>query len=682
VAFLVDGAAYYRAFLRAAERARHSILILAWDFDSRMPLDFDDQAAPVTTLGPFLNRLVRGRRTLHVYILDWDFPMIFGHDREFPPLYGLNWRPHPRVHFRFDDTHPLAGSHHQKIVVIDDRVAFVGGLDLTSRRWDTPAHRAGDPRRVARGTPYPPFHDMMVMVDGDAARALARVARERWRIATGERIVAARSNADPWPPDLRPDVTDVQVGVACTAPAVNGHPGAREVEQLYLDMISAARRYIVMEHQYFTSRAIGDALEASLVARDGPEIVLITRRLSHGWLEEITMQVLRARLIERLRAADRGGRFHVYYPHLDGLAEGTCVDVHSKLMIVDDEWLRIGSSNLSNRSMGVDTECDVVVEALGQRGVSRVIRRFRDRLFAEHLGVTAERFAQECSRAGSIGGAVSALRAPQRTLRDLDEIRVSDTVVNAAGVADLEEPVSLDRLVDQFGPEPDERPSARSKWILGIAIVFVIAGLAAAWRLTPLAEYVAPESVIEWAEAIAGARWAPLAVILAYTPAMVTMFPRPLITLAAVVVFGPLLGFGYAMTGVLLAAVLAYMAGQRLHRDTLRLLGGRRLNRLSEALRRRGLLAVTAVRLVPVAPFVVVSLIAGAIRIRLWAYLAGTFLGMLPGMLAATVFGDQLQTALRDPSRINYAVLAAAVLAMIALTLAVRHWLEASQKHG
>lgn len=680
VAFLVDGAAYYHAFLRAAERAQHSILILAWDFDSRTPLDFDDQAAPVATLGPFLNRLVRRRSALHVHILDWDFPMIFGHDREFPPLYGLTWRPHRRVHFRFDDTHPLAGSHHQKIVVIDDRVAFVGGLDLTSRRWDTPAHRPGDPRRVAGGTPYPPFHDMMVMVDGDAARALARVARERWRIATGERLVAAEGDADPWPPDVRPDVTDVRVGIACTAPAVNGHPGAREVEQLYRDMICAARRYIVMEHQYFTSRAIGDALAASLAARDGPEIVLVTRRLSHGWLEEITMQVLRARLIERLRAADRGGRFHVYYPHLDGLAKGTCIDVHSKLMIVDDEWLRIGSSNLSNRSMGVDTECDVVVEASGQRHVARAIRGFRDRLFAEHLGVAVERFAEECSLSGSIGGAVTALRATRRTLRELDELPVSDTAVNAAAVADLEEPVSLDRLVDQFGPEPEERPSARRKWVLGIAFVLVIAGLTAAWRLTPLAEHVAPESVIEWAEGIEGAWWAPLAVILAYTPAMVTMFPRPLITLAAVVVFGPLLGFSYAMTGVLLAAMLAYAAGRRLHRDTLRRLSGRRLNRLSEALRRRGLLAVTAVRLVPVAPFIVVSLVAGAIRIRLWAYLAGTFLGMLPGMLAATVFGDQLQTALRDPSRINYAVLAAAALALIVLTLAVRHWLGASQK--
>jgi phosphatidylserine/phosphatidylglycerophosphate/cardiolipin synthase-like enzyme len=300
-AFLVDAQAYFLAFLKAAERAERSILILAWDFDSRTRLDMD-AGERGASIGTFLNQLVRRRKRLRVHILDWDFPMIFGHDREFPPLYGLNWRPHRRVRLRYDDTHPLAGSHHQKMVVIDDRVAFVGGLDLTLRRWDTPAHHPDDPRRVALGNPYPPFHDTMVMVDGHAARALGEIARNRWRIATGAELVPPAAVHDPWPPEVTPDVLDVRVGIACTAPGVNGHAGTREVEQLYLDMIAASRRYIVMENQYFTSRAIGDALAARLAAAKGPEIVLVTRLLSHGWLEEVTMHTLRARLIERLRA--------------------------------------------------------------------------------------------------------------------------------------------------------------------------------------------------------------------------------------------------------------------------------------------------------------------------------------------------------------------------------------------
>jgi phosphatidylserine/phosphatidylglycerophosphate/cardiolipin synthase-like enzyme len=105
------------------------------------------------------------------------------------------------------------------------------------------------------------------------------------------------------------------------------------------------------------------------------------------------MHVLRARLVRKLQAADRFGRFHIYYPHIDGLKEGTCIDVHSKIMVVDDAFLRIGSANLNNRSMGLDTECDLALEAQARPELVQKIRRFRDRLLAEHAGVSTEEAA-------------------------------------------------------------------------------------------------------------------------------------------------------------------------------------------------------------------------------------------------------------------------------------------------
>src|SRR5438128_5851491 len=204
VALLVDAEAYFRLFYQAALRARRSITILGWDFNSQTQLHFDpvQEGAPPALLGEFLNYLVRRRRGLHVNVLNWDYPMVFGTDREFPPLYGFGWKPGRHVHLHYDDTHPVAGSQHQKIVLIDDAVAFVGGIDLTVRRWDTPEHCADDPRRVAYGRPYPPFHDLMVAVDGEAARALAAIARERWLLATGHAPAGlldsgVREN-DPW----------------------------------------------------------------------------------------------------------------------------------------------------------------------------------------------------------------------------------------------------------------------------------------------------------------------------------------------------------------------------------------------------------------------------------------------------------------------------------------------------
>lgn len=675
VSLLIDGAAYFDAFMRAAQRAERSILILAWDFDSRTVLAYDERGRPRVLLGDFLNGLARRRRRLRVRVLDWDYPMIFGRERELPPLYGLSWKPHRRVHFRYDATHPLAGSHHQKIVVIDDRLAFVGGLDLTCRRWDTREHRPDDPRRTAAGKPYPPFHDAMLALDGEAAQAVARVAWERWERATGRPLAPVATRSDPWPPSLPEDLAEVAVAVACSAPAYNGDPGAHEVEQLYLDMIARARHSIYIENQYFTARKVGEALAARLAQPDCPEIVLVTRLLSHGWLEEVTMHVLRTRLIRELQAADRNGKFNVYYPHVAGLAEGTCVDTHSKLMIVDDEWLRVGSANLSNRSMGLDTECDVAIEAGGDASVRRGILRLRDGLLAEHLDATPEEVSRAIEQTGGMAAAIRALGTESRTLKPLEDVpEWSPAVVSAVSLADPERPIALDRLVQEFAP--DVGPHRVLPWKRLTAGALALLAMALAWRFTPLAQAVTPGDVIDWAHRLAQHWWAPLALMLAYTPASVVMFPRPLITLATVVAFGPWLGFLYSMAGILLAALLAYIAGRRLNRDAMRRIAGERLNRLSHALRRRGLAAMVAVRLVPLAPFVVESVFAGAIRIKPAHYVAGTFLGMLPGVLTATVFGDQLEAAVRDPSGVNYWLIAVVVGALLAGTLAVRRWFK------
>jgi len=210
VAFLVDGEAYFAAFRAAAARARHSIFVVGWDVDSRTALVGDAAADGLpATLGDYLDALARRRRTLRIHVLDWDFAMLYALERELLPIYTLGWQTHRRLRFRLDDHHPLGASHHQKIVVVDDALAFVGGIDLTIRRWDTPEHRPDEPRRVdPSGDPYPPFHDVQVMVDGDAAAALGELARERWRRATGRdpRGLAERSDDDPWPTGVEPDV--------------------------------------------------------------------------------------------------------------------------------------------------------------------------------------------------------------------------------------------------------------------------------------------------------------------------------------------------------------------------------------------------------------------------------------------------------------------------------------------
>ena len=192
VSMLVDGANYFHAFRECAKNAERSILIIGWDIDGSFRLEREavDDGLPVN-LRDFLDTLVSRREQLQIHVLDWDFAMIFAADREWLPSYKLDWTTHERLHFRLDDHYPPGASHHQKIVVIDDRVAFVGGLDFALGRWDTPEHRADDPRRRDTDGPVPqPYHDVQLMVSGAIAGALGALARERWHTATGRQLEA------------------------------------------------------------------------------------------------------------------------------------------------------------------------------------------------------------------------------------------------------------------------------------------------------------------------------------------------------------------------------------------------------------------------------------------------------------------------------------------------------------
>ena len=221
------------------------------------------------------------------------------------------------------------------------------------------------------------------------------------------------------------------------------------------------------------------------------------------------------------------------------------------------------------------------------------------------------------------------------------------------------------------------RDKRRPAWGKILVAVVVVAALAAARRFTPISDHLTHERITGWAQAVRGTAWAPFAVVLAYTPAAFILFPRPLLTLFTVVAFGPWLGFTYSMIGIMLSALATYYPGRVLSKETVKKVAGDQLERVGGALRKHGFIAVFALRIVAVAPFAVEGIIAGAIRIRQRDYLAGTFAGMAPGVLATTVFGFQIMSALEDPSKINWWLVAGVIAAMVALTWYVKRWFAA-----
>jgi len=643
----------------AIARAKHSVFILGWDFDSRVRLVPQPDDGDPAELGEFLKEMVRRSRGLRVYVLSWDFAMAFALDREWVPLYKLGWRTHPapRLAFRLDDRHPPGGSHHQKVVVVDDAVAFVGGLDLTHGRWDTPEHRREEPNRLdAQGRSGRPNHDVQAIVDGAAAAALGELARERWRRATGlECVPSERSPAsDPWPAGLAPELTAADVAISRTDPGwVNGQP-VEEIRSLYVDAIAAAKRFVYLENQYFSSSVVGAALEARLREVAGPEVVVVSRLTEEGWLEERTMGLLRARLHQRIRAADAHGRYRLFYPHVPELEGAQPLNVHSKVLIVDDELCSVGSANFNNRSMGFDTECNMAIAAHGEERVKRAIAGLRRRLLAEHLGVRPEELAR--AEDGSLVRTIEALRRPGRTLKPLEPQASADLdrILPASALLDPERPADPEMLVKEFVPPDLHRPMAARIARFAVELLFV-AALAAVWRWTPLYERFPLEAFAQFADWLL----APFVTLAAFIAAGLVGGPLTLLIIATALLFDTPLGTLYALLGALLSALVTYGAGRAFRRDTVRRLAGLRLNAITRRLGREGVLAIAILRLLPVGNYSIIGVVAGASRIRLRDFLLGTAIGVAPLIVLVFSFVDRARAAFLDPQPVTYAAVAA-----------------------
>jgi len=676
---LIDAADYYATLRAAMPLATRSIHIIGWDIDSRLKLV---PGAPQDDLpeglADFLCALAEKNRHLRIHILAWDFAMLYAFEREWLPVYKMGWRTHRRIRFRQDGRHPLGGSHHQKIVVIDDRLAFAGGIDLTRSRWDTPEHDPRDAlRRNADNAPYQPMHDVQAMFDGDAAHALSVLVRERWRRATNGTLheTAAEPQApDPWPTHVEPDIEDVELGVSLTEPAYEGRPAVEQIQRLYLDAIDAAKNDIYIENQYFTASRVGAALAARLAADDGPDLAVVGPERQSGWLQEATMGVLRAKLHESLKRADRHGRYAMYAPTIGGTDAGMIINVHSKLMIVDDELLLIGSANLNNRSMVLDTECNITLEARGEPRVRAAIASVRNRLLAEHLDVTPDDVQAALER-HRLNDAIAGLRHGERTLMPLDPVVSGDLEDLAARVSvlDAEAPVAPHELVRHFVPEEHSRPLTGKLLAFGtLALTIVL--LAVLWRFTSLGDALSFSALVHAAQRLHASSFGPVAIVALYALAASVSVPVTLLIAVSGFVFGALAGSAYAFTGTMISAFIMYTAGAALGHDSVRKLAGGRLNRISEKLGKRGLIAMIVLRVVPVAPFTLINLAAGASHIGLRDFLLGTALGMAPGIVLATTFAHQLVAAVRHPSLSGLVLVALIGAALIGLSIALQRF--------
>ncbi len=444
---ILDTQDYFRAAKAAMLKAQRSIYLLGWSFDPLTQLTpdhtgggpVDDQA------GPFLRELACTNRQLDVRILVWKSALPVAASQHFFPHRARACFKNTPVSFRLDSSVPLGACHHQKVLVIDDALAFCGGGDMSTDRWDTTEHLDGDQRRhMPSGGVHDPRHEVMMMIEGEAAAMMGDHCRRRWKRSSDADIPprdpAAAPAPSPWPDHVESQFHNVRIGLARTEPAWRKQPEVRESEALHLAAIKAAKRYIYMENQYVASPAMGEALAARLGEEDGPEVVVVSTEHSPSWFDRMTMDKTRSALIRRLQGADRHGRFHAFCPETDA---GRTVIVHAKCTLIDDVMLRAGSTNLNNRSTGFDTECDIAIEAEQDDTATRAaIHRHRCTTIGHFLNRSGDEVQAAVERTGSLNKAIEALdTGPLRRLRRLGPVKIGP-IAGLIAAYHLGEPVT------------------------------------------------------------------------------------------------------------------------------------------------------------------------------------------------------------------------------------------------
>lgn len=449
---VIDAAPYFEVIQAAMMNAKHRIMLIGWDFDTRIDLSRSrrKKGDPPKRLGDFILWLADRTPGLEIKLLKWNFGALKMITRGSSILDVAKWAMHQQIQFKLDSAHPIGCSHHQKIVVIDDKMAACGGIDMTADRWDTPDHIDRDPKRKRpNGKLYGPWHDITMLVEGEAAAALAELSRARWVLAGGDPMDPCPADAlSPWPAFLPSEYEFVEMGIARTQAAYKNVCEIREIQHLFLEQIARAKHFIYAENQYFASPKIADAIARRIAEDNPPEIIIVNPATADGWLEQKAMDGTRAQLLRAIGRHDKKKLFTVYIPHTK---LGEPIYVHAKLMIIDDEILRIGSANMNNRSLGLDSECDIFIDATrpGNESAACGIRSMRATLLAEHCGLSVEKVTELLGNGVSMHHIIENVPGNGRTLRRfiLPELTEAEKVLAENAALDPESP---DEMFEPF----------------------------------------------------------------------------------------------------------------------------------------------------------------------------------------------------------------------------------------
>lgn len=638
---LIDSAAYYKALYHAICNARKSIFVLGWDIDGRIALLRGPEAsnAPYPVhMRDLITQKARENPNLNIYLNRWNHSIFLSQERE--PFSGFKWATQTpeNVNYCSDFKIPFSACHHQKIIVVDDKVAFCGGMDIALERWDNRRHNIHQPRRhdpdllsQISDKEYQPYHDIQIIVEGEIVKHLALLVRERWEKGAGYAAIPFQGNhhtPSPWPQYLDIHWRDIDTALARTIPQSRKRKSIQEIRRIYCGEIARAEKFIYIENQYLTSPDIAIALNKRLHENKDLRVLVISADYPRGFMERKAMWAGRVKFCDLVTQDLADGRLIVAYPVTsDGITRKT-IHIHSKIFIVDDKFLHIGSSNLNNRSMGLDTECDLILKASNKDHAEQIIRTRND-LIREHTGLLLP-YIKHAIQSGDIYKLIEYQKDSRQHLREIDNAPYRNEFLHkwAIKVGDPDKAFLLYNW-----------PVRQILFFALVIGLFLYLGNVIFYP--DIQQIASPENIKAYIEQ---ARSSPLGLIyiaLIYILAGLIFFPVTVLNLTTAVVFGPIYGLIYAVIGSLASASVAYGIGI-VAGDHLKKFFRPVIEKIRQYTLKGGIAGMTIIRLIPIAPFTAVNITFGIARVSYISYIIATLFGLIPGIFAKAMLGGAL----------------------------------------
>lgn len=650
---LIDCANYYRALHQAIVKARHSIFIFGWEIDSRVRLlrgEEERKSSIPSVAVELLEWKAKQDPHVSIYLCRWDASVVFVTDRDLMPELVWSSRTPENVHTCVDGKVPIGGSHHQKIILIDDELAFTGGMDIARQRWDERTHKILEPERTDANGSYGPYHDVQTVMDGPITKDIAELTRKRWLSATGYEAIPIREFnrkekklVPSWPESFPPHMMGCEVAIARTLPRIENQDAVQEIRHQYLDLIQQAEQFIYIENQFLTAEFIAKALNKRLKEIPNLKVLIVSSYNPQGMWERESLWAGRIDFKNIVEEGLGPERVRITYSKIkDAAGKPYYKRIHSKIFVIDNKFLTVASSNLNHRSMIMDTECDVTYIAQSAEH-RRQIEYFRNDLIAEHTGRTPEDVNQILSGSFTLKQLMNSDSNDTYSLHDIDDTRFTNKSLQAltSKFADPEEP--LMSYVDLTSSAPKIEPfrnPPKHRLVLYVALGLLILGLI--FYIRDHLDWFTPKKVQLFLEYARNSSFALPLVCTIYIVGGLIFFPVTVISLMTAAVFGAFLGPIYCMAGALSSAAVMFWMGRFAGLKGLRKFLGNRVRSIDQKFHNAGIFGVAAIRFLPIAPYSLVNLAAGISTITFFDYIVGTFFGFLPGFIVKGLVGDSL----------------------------------------